>query len=68
MPVYYGQVKGRKYAADQPVYVPVQKTKQCIKCHMILPLDQFDLCKHRKDNHENICKLCKQFTKKGKIG
>lgn len=58
MPIRYGQVKGRKYPADQPLYVPEEETKVCTKCGREKPLWCFSKDRTRRDGLRSECSEC----------
>ena len=57
MPKIYGQVKGRKYPADQPI-VTGNTHKVCSRCRRELPLREFNQSKRTQDGYEANCKMC----------
>lgn len=53
MPIAYGQVKGKRYDAKQPLV-----TKRCVICEREKPLDHFE--KLTKKEYSLICNECKE--------
>lgn len=60
MPIQYGSmfVHIPKAVQHPPKPKPKVKSKECIKCHAVKPLDDFAIDKHRPDNHKTWCKEC----------
>lgn len=66
MAVYYGQVKGRKYPANQPEppIKPKDRKKTCAACGVEKKLDNFGTDCDEPDGYSNVCRLCKMLNRK----
>lgn len=62
----YGQVKGRKYPADQPEpdKPKKQQTRVCAACGMEKTIDNFGYSSETEDRISTVCRLCKMLNRK----
>lgn len=60
MPTGYGQVRGKKYANEQPVCRVMKTHKVCPSCRKVRHRDCFDADEREDDGLAPLCKACKE--------